>query len=89
LNNGPDHPVDLGCGFQRPFELATIRLRNMAEVLGHWRTYVPRDVFLTQRGGTFLLDANDTLLYAHRDRGILGFSETMAQPLSFLDPFLG
>ena len=78
-----------GSGFQRPFELATIRLRNMAEVLGHWRTYVPRDDFLTQRGGTFLLDADDTLLYNHRDRGILGFSETMARPLSFLDAFLG
>jgi hypothetical protein len=78
-----------GTGFQRPFELATIRLRNMTEVLAHWRTYVPRDDFLTQRGGTFLLEADDTLLYSHRDRGILGFSETMARPLSFLDPFLG
>jgi hypothetical protein len=78
-----------GSGFQRPFELATIRLRNMAEVLGHWRTYVPRDDYLTQRGGTFLLDADDSLLYVYRDRGILGFSETMARPLSFLDPFLG
>ena len=78
-----------GTGFQRPFELATIRLRNMTEVLSHWRTYVPRDDFLTQRGGTFLLEADDTLLYSHRDRGILGFSATMARPLSFLDPFLG
>jgi hypothetical protein len=77
-----------GRGFQRPFELATVRLRNMAEVLGHWRTYVPRDDFLTQRGGTFLLEGDDTLLYEHRDRGILGFSATMARPLSFLDPFL-
>lgn len=78
-----------GRGFQRPFELATVRLRNMAEVLGHWRTYVPRDDFLTQRGGTFLLEADDTVLYSHRDPGILGFSATMARPLSFLDPFLG
>ncbi len=78
-----------GRGFQRPFELATVRLRNMAEVLGHWRTYVPRDDALTQRGGTFLLEADDTVLYSHRDRGILGFSETMARPLSFLDPYLG
>jgi hypothetical protein len=77
-----------GRGFQRPFELATVRLRNMTEVLGHWRTYVPRDDFLTQRGGTFLLEADDTLLYSHRDPGILGFSATMAKPLSFLDSFL-
>jgi hypothetical protein len=78
-----------GTGFQRPFELATLRLRNMGEVLSEWRTYVPRDDFLTQRGGTFLLDADDTLLYEHRDRGILGFSATMARPLAFLDPYLG
>jgi hypothetical protein len=78
-----------GEGFQRPFELATVRLQNMVEVLGHWRTYVPRDAFITQRGGTFLLEADDTLLYSHRDRGILGFSATMNRPLAFLEPFLG
>ena len=78
----------LGRGYQRPFELATVRLRNMVEVLGHWRTYVPTDAHLTQRGGTFLLDGNDNLLYSHRDAGILGFSATMHRPLSFLDPYL-
>jgi len=77
-----------GKGFQRPFELATLRLRNMAEVMAHWSTYVPRDDFITQRGGTYLLDANDNLLYSYQDRGILGFSATMARPLSFLDPYL-
>ena len=77
-----------GEGFQRPFELATVRLRNMNEVLSHWRTYVPSDTFITQRGGTFLIDADDTLLYSHRDQGILGFSATMNQPLSFLEPYL-
>ena len=77
-----------GEGFQRPFELATVRLRNMNEVLSNWRTYVPRDDFITQRGGTFLLDANDSLLYSHRDQGILGFSATMSRPLSFLDPWI-
>ena len=77
-----------GEGFQRPFELATVRLRNMQEVLGHWRTYVPQDDFITQRGGTFLIDGDGTLLYSHRDQGILGFSATMNQPLSFLEPYL-
>jgi hypothetical protein len=76
-----------GEGFQRPFELATVRLRNMVEVLGHWRTYVPRDAFITQRGGTFLIDADNSLLYCHRDPGILGFSATMNRPLAFLDPY--
>ena len=78
----------LGHGYLRPFELATIRLRNMVEVLTNWRTYVPCDDFLCQRGGTFLLDKDGCLLYEHRDRGILGFSETMGQPLAFLDPYL-
>jgi hypothetical protein len=77
-----------GHGFQRPFELATVRLRNMNEVLRHWRTYVPDDRFITQRGGTFLLAADDSPLYVHRDRGILGFSATMHRPLAFLDPWL-
>ncbi len=77
-----------GEGFQRPFELATVRLRNMQEVLSHWRTYVPKDDFITQRGGTFLIDTDDNLLYSHRDEGILGFSATMNRPLSFLDPYL-
>ncbi len=74
-----------GSGFQRPFELATLRLRNMAEVLGNWATYVPDPTYLTQRGGTFLFDADGTLLYEHRDRGILGFAANMSQPLSFLE----
>ena len=73
-----------GNGFQRPFELATLRLRNMAEVLGNWATYVPDSTYLTQRGGTFLFDVEGLLLYEHRDRGILGFAANMSQPLSFL-----
>ena len=73
-----------GTGFQRPFELATLRLRNMTEVLGNWKTYVPDAAYMTQRGGTFLFDGQGNLLYEHRDRGILGFAENMSRPLSFL-----
>jgi AhpC/TSA antioxidant enzyme len=73
-----------GSGFQRPFELATLRLRNMSEVLANWQTYVPDATYLTQRGGTFLFDQQGELLYEHRDRGILGFAENMSRPLSFL-----
>ena len=78
-----------GRDYQRPFELATVRLANMREVLGAWGTYVPDARWITQRGGTFLLDTDDSLLYCHRDPGILGFSETMADPLLFLEPWLG
>jgi hypothetical protein len=74
-----------GSGFQRPFELATLRLRNMVEVLGNWHTYVPDPTYLTQRGGTFLFNSQGSLLYEHRDRGILGFSDNMSQPLAFLN----
>ncbi|MEM9163347.1 MAG: peroxiredoxin-like family protein [Cyanobacteria bacterium P01_F01_bin.4] len=73
-----------GKGFQRPFELATLRLRNMTEVLSHWGTYVPDATYLTQRGATFLFDAHGQLMYEHRDRNILGFAKNMSRPLSFL-----
>ena len=73
-----------GKGFQRPFELATLRLRNMTEVLSNWNIYVPDSSYLTQRGGTFLFDSQRQLIYEHRDRGILGFAENMSNPLSFL-----
>lgn len=73
-----------GSGFQRPFELATLRLRNMAEVLSNYSTYVTDSAYLTQRGGTFLFDRSGNLLYEHRDRNILGFAANMSYPLSFL-----
>lgn len=85
--NNPLFRLAGGEGFQRPFELASVRLQNMVEVLGRWRTYVPCDDFITQRGGTYLLETDDSMLYEHRDRGILGFSSTMARPLQFLEPF--
>lgn len=74
-----------GEGFQRPFELATLRLRNMTEVLSNWNTYVPDATYLTQRGGTFLFSADGELLYEHRDRNILGFAAKMSYPLAFLE----
>ena len=74
-----------GKGFQRPFELATLRLRNMTEVLSNWKTYVPDAAYLTQRGATFLFDADGEVLYEWRDCNILGFAKNMSDPLSFLD----
>ncbi|VXD17002.1 peroxiredoxin-like family protein [Planktothrix paucivesiculata] len=77
-----------GRGFQRPFELATLRLRNMGEVLSHWKSYVPDSAYLTQRGATFLFNSQGELLYEHRDRAILGFAAEMSNPLSFLTDFV-
>jgi AhpC/TSA antioxidant enzyme len=78
----------VGRGFQRPFELATLRLKNMTEVLSNWNTYCPNAAYLTQRGGTFLFDSQGNLLYEHRDRGILDFAENKSRPLGFLDGFI-
>ena len=77
-----------GAGFQRPFELATKRLRNMNEVLRNWSTYVPCDDYITQRGATVLLDGDDSVIYCHRDQSLLGYSATMERPLAFLDEVL-
>ena len=77
-----------GRGFQRPFELATKRLRNMGEVLSNWRTYVPTDDHISQRGATYLLDATGDVLYERRETHLLGFAEDMAAPLAFLEPYL-
>lgn len=77
-----------GRGFQRPFELATWRLRNMLEVLANWRTYIPSEKFISQRGGTYLINEEDEIIYHHRSRSILGYSETMHAPLSFLEAYL-
>jgi len=74
----------VGENFQRPFELATLRLRNMTEVLSNWQTYVPDAAYLTQRGATFLFDSQGKLLYQHCDRNILGFAKNMSNPLCFL-----
>ncbi|MEM7761555.1 MAG: peroxiredoxin-like family protein [Cyanobacteria bacterium P01_A01_bin.40] len=76
-----------GEGFQRPFELATLRLRNMTEVLSNWNTYVPDASYLTQRGATFLVNAEGQLLYQHCDRNILGFAKNMSNPLAFLEQY--
>lgn len=76
-------------GYQRPVELATVRLRVMVEVLSNWTDYVTDDAHLARRGATFLFDADGSVLYEHRDTGVLTYSKTMARPLSFLEPYIG
>ena len=45
-------------GYQRPFELATLRLSNMIEILGTWGALAPADDnLLVQRGGSLASDA--------------------------------
>lgn len=72
----------------RPFELATRRLMNMIEILSNWKTYVPDATYLTQRGGTILLNEKDEVLYEFISESLLGYSSKMCAPLSFLDDTL-
>ncbi len=78
----------LGEGYQRPFELATLRLINMAEILMNWQIYISCNRFLTQLGATYLLDSNSNIVYEFLPQGILGYSETMENPLAFLDGWI-
>lgn len=75
--------------YQRPVELATVRLRVMVEVLSNWSEYVKNPTHLAQRGATFIFDEGGELVYEWRDRGVLTYSETMPRPLTFLEPYLG
>jgi glutaredoxin-related protein len=76
-------------GYQRPVELATVRLKNMVEVLTNWDTYVSNPTTLDQRGATFLFSETGELLYEYRHKGVLTYSETMPRPLMFLAPYIG
>jgi glutaredoxin len=75
-------------GYQRPVELATVRLKNMVEVLAKWDTYVTNPLGITQRGGTFLFDENGRELYSYKSTGVLTYAEYMPRPLSFLESYI-
>ncbi|CAD7696283.1 unnamed protein product [Ostreobium quekettii] len=65
-------PFDLlGTGYQRPFELATLRLKNMVDILPKWEKLCPPDNnLLVQQGGT-LVFKGDEVVFKHEDSGIL------------------
>lgn len=86
-------------GYQRPLELATVRLRIMVEVLSNFNEYVPDQRHLDLRGATYLFQRADNgngkqndgmrLVYEHIDTGVLSYSKTMGRPLSFLQSYIG
>jgi hypothetical protein len=77
-------------GYQRPVELATVRLRVMVEVLTNFNEYVSDQRFLDLRGATYLFDnKSQDVVYEHVDNGVLAYSKTMARPLTFLEPYIG
>ncbi len=69
----------------RPFELATLRLLNLVEVLSNWIIYMPYIQYLTQRGGTFIFNDQNNLIYSHSSSALLDYSQTMSNPLQYLD----
>ncbi len=77
-----------GSGFQRPFELATLRLKNMIEILSNTDEYIYKTDFLTQRGGTFLLDEYNKIIYSYNPSSLLGYSRNMSDPLAYLNSYL-
>lgn len=61
----------LGGGYQRPFELATLRLMNSIKILQNWEGLCPpKTELITRQGGTFLFEG-DEIIFKHRDTGIL------------------
>jgi hypothetical protein len=64
----------LGKGYQRPFELATLRGQNMVTVLQNWERLAPADdQLLVQRGGAMLM-RDGKCVWRHNDAGILGYA---------------
>lgn len=70
------NPFDiLGKGYQRPFELATLRLYNMNTVLSHWAELAPADEqLLTLQGGCIVFNGPD-VVFRHADSGILKYAD--------------
>jgi hypothetical protein len=67
--------VTLGKGYQRPFELATLRLKNMIEIIGDWEKLAPSDdQLLVQRGGSLVFQ-DGKVAFRHDDAGILGYCD--------------
>mmetsp|Transcript_4455 Transcript_4455/g.7425 ORF Transcript_4455/g.7425 Transcript_4455/m.7425 type:complete len:299 (+) Transcript_4455:20-916(+) len=72
-------PFDiLGTGYQRPFELATLRLFNMQAVLTNWAELSPpNEALLTQQGGTLAFNGEETI-FRYNDSGILKYTDVDA-----------
>ena len=73
-----------GDGYLRPFELATLRLNNMIEILQNWNDYILDNKYLPQRGASFLLNQQDNIIYNYFSNHVLGYSSKMENPLAFL-----
>eukprot|EP01039_Chlorochromonas_danica_P009957 gene9957-11007_t len=62
--------------YQRPFELATMRLQNMIDILQHWSTLAPQDTnLLTQLGGAYAFNPEGEIAYEFQDPALLKYVE--------------
>ena len=67
-------PFDvLGKGYQRPFELATLRLSNMIGILPNWGELVPNSELICQQGGTLVFQGS-SLVHLQKDTGSLKYA---------------
>ena len=73
-----------GSGYLRPFELATFRLSNMVEILSNWNDYILDTNYLPQRGGSFILNTENQIIYKYFSTDILSYSNKMSSPLDFI-----
>lgn len=77
-------PFDvLGKGYQRPFELATLRLSNMIRILPNWGELVPNSELICQQGGTLVFQGS-SLVHLQNDTGILKYA-SIDDLLAFLE----
>jgi len=77
-----------GDGYLRPFELATFRLNNMKEIILNWSDYILHEKYLPQRGGSFLLNKKNQVIYNFFSNDVLGYSSNMRNPLGFLSDLI-
>ncbi|KAG5189392.1 AhpC/TSA antioxidant enzyme-domain-containing protein [Tribonema minus] len=64
----------LGTQGARPFEVATVRLQNMREIVTRWDDLSPPNKeLITWQGGTLIFDGKE-VVYQYNDRGILTYT---------------
>ncbi|CAM9256906.1 unnamed protein product [Ascophyllum nodosum] len=65
----------LGNRGSRPFELATLRLQNMRQIVTQWNRLSPPDKnLITQQGGTIVFEGRDKI-FSYEDKGILVYTD--------------
>jgi len=82
--SGNSFKYAFGSGYLRPFELATLRLRNMIEIIKNWDDYILNIQYLPQRTASFILNDKNEVIYKYFSKDVLGYSSKMDNPLRFL-----